>query len=108
MTLRAWVNLAHRRGYLLEGAHGFLVNRGAAPGDTLLFYRETHRSPPVRASPLRAPVPAAVAADQAAPGNFVAVSLVTVWPLSMHHLRTCAAQRGGGLGGLRSFPAEAR
>ena len=50
MTLRAWVNLAHRRGYLLEGAHAFLVNRGAAPGDTLLFYRETHRSPPVRVS----------------------------------------------------------
>lgn len=48
MTLRAWTNLAHRRGYLLEGsAHGFLVNRGAAPGDTLLVYRSTELSPPV-------------------------------------------------------------
>lgn len=47
--MRAWVNLAHRRGYLLEGAAAdFLANRGAAAGDVLVVYRRSDSSPPVR------------------------------------------------------------
>ncbi len=47
LTLRAWSTVANRRGYLLEEAAAFLGARGAAPGDTLLVYRDSDLTPPV-------------------------------------------------------------
>ncbi len=46
-TLRAWTNVAGRRGYLLDGFADWLVARGAAEGDSLAFYRDSDASPPV-------------------------------------------------------------
>ena len=46
-TLRAWTNVAGRRGYLLDGFADWLVARGAAEGDSLAFYRDCDASPPV-------------------------------------------------------------
>eukprot|EP00887_Chlorella_sp_A99_P001968 scaffold18.g1968.t1 len=57
-TLRAWTNVAGRRGYLLEGAGPFLAVRGAAAGDRITFFRHTDLTPPrveLRASGTDAP-----------------------------------------------------
>lgn len=49
-TLRAWTNVAGRRGYLLDGFADWLAARGAAEGDSLSFYRDSDASPPVSCS----------------------------------------------------------
>jgi hypothetical protein len=45
-TLRAWTNVAGRRGYLLEELSDFLESRSAAEGDVLLVYRDAEATPP--------------------------------------------------------------
>lgn len=47
-TLRAWTNVAARRGYLLDGLADWLANRGAREGDSLVLSRSSDASPPVR------------------------------------------------------------
>lgn len=46
-TLRAWTNVAGRRGYLLDGLADWLATRGACAGDVLAVYRDTDLTPPV-------------------------------------------------------------
>lgn len=48
-TLRAWTNVAGRRGYLLDGLADWLAARGAEEGDRLAIYRDSDLTPPVRA-----------------------------------------------------------
>ncbi|KAL6774554.1 hypothetical protein ACKKBG_A25450 [Auxenochlorella protothecoides x Auxenochlorella symbiontica] len=54
-ALRAWTSVAGRRGYVLEGseAAAFLSDRGAAPGDELVLWRDGAWEPP-RVEVLRA------------------------------------------------------
>lgn len=49
-TLRAWTNVAARRGYLLDGLADWLANRGAREGDCLALSRTSDAAPPVSAS----------------------------------------------------------
>lgn len=46
-TLRAWTNVAARRGYLLDGLADWLANRSACEGDCLAIFRSSDTSPPV-------------------------------------------------------------
>lgn len=103
-TLRAWTNVAGRRGYLLDGFADWLAARGAAEGDSLSFYRDSDASPPVSCGSC-----AAVGLDCAdcvallLAGSVGLNSLLPAW----HEREAVAATAGQAAAALGSAPSTA-
>ncbi|KAL4447259.1 hypothetical protein ABPG77_007292 [Micractinium sp. CCAP 211/92] len=88
-TLRAWTNVAARRGYLLDGLADWLANRSACEGDCLAIFRSSDASPPL----LPAGAPAGSAPKQPAAPETTSPTFASL-PVLLHPVQQ---QPGRGL-----------
>ncbi|KAL4443641.1 hypothetical protein ABPG75_011378 [Micractinium tetrahymenae] len=109
-TLRAWTNVAARRGYLLDGLADWLANRGAREGDCLVVSRDSDASPP-RLELLPSGALAGSAPKQPAMPETAAPTF-SVLPLLLHPIHqqpgrglVLLTQRRGAAGGMCSKTA---